>query len=317
MPALFTFFLRLPPEIRLLVWKLALCQTHALHERRVITINHNFTLGTPASRKHVQEDYPNLFWVCRDSRWTAEKYPDYTSVFDYDNPNWALPNSWSVLKLQRILTRLNLSFDVNTTDKREMQDQILMHMNDHREDRSKDSVFSNFGHQYTPIGPHHFNPDLDIILLKMKSYSKMPGPLDDLVNWQSAAQDDWAPELWSHNSLDASKMKVIAFEIDFVEKSSFYGLQDISEHPGYSHKLKEKGIINDPTSEFAGLSIRVPRNHLAALETIVFLCPPICEVPVISLDTGELLGADEWSFQLDTKSEAFKREMGNRWANVT
>jgi hypothetical protein len=63
--------------------------------------------------------------------------------------------------------------------------------------------------------------------------------------------------------------------------------------------------------------LRIPQNNAFRLESVAILCLATCEVLILSPDHENLLGADEWSFSLDIKSEAFKKEMGDRWANVT
>jgi len=275
----FSPFLRLPTELRILIWKHAAEQPYELHERRVIRINHDFPPGVSVSRDSIQEELPGLVAACRESREVALR--SYTGVFDYSSPKWILTIGSNMTEIPTIMEALGLP-DVSETRPRGgtllLTSNILVYMNEHRAERDRDPLFSTFGEKIMPIGPRWFNPDHDIILLK---------PASDKGY-------HWAIALWFHFNLEAHQMKHLAFELPHL----YNRIQNL---------LQCRVRLFGP--------LVAPLHHLNAVESVTLLYMQANEVVILTRDSQ--LAPETWLFHVDIESLAFKNQMGDNWAGVT
>ena len=281
-PLSFTKFPGLPPEIRLMVWELL------LPDRRIVSIDQNYSLGTPITRKLIHEERPLLLSVCRESRQLILK--KYQSVFKPPTPSrflWQYTGSPKSIDLRENLKTLGL---VQRGTIRTMPQVITEYMNAYPDEAEK---FKNFGTHKDMnddvICPQWYNPKYDVLFLKTPHRF-----------WRYDKRL-WCP--WRH---EASEVRDLAFELDRL----------IRVHPSYGRKRAwTNRILRRPGSN--NPEIRFDRLSKGVLESVALILKEDCEVIMIRLDETGKLKPDEWSFSLDVESQEFKEQMDTSWSGVT
>ena len=265
-----------------MIWELL------LPERRIVTIDQNYTAVTAITRKLIHEDRPILLSVCREARSLVLKR--YQSVFKPPTPplySWQYTGSPKSIDLRANLKKLGL---VQRGTIKTMPEVITEYMNTHPDEAEK---FKDFGEHKDMnddvICPQWYNAKHDVMLLKTPHRF-----------WR------YDRRLWCPWRSEASQVRHLAFELDRL----------IRVHPSYGRKRAwTNRILRRPGSN--NPEIRFDRLGKGVLESVSLILKEDCEVVIIRFDETGQLRPDEWSFTLDVESQEFKEQMGDSWSAVT